>query len=88
MIWSGHALRRFKERFPELDNLEEYAKACRNRIGARTLKRIRKQCPLHAEVTSHNFRGFYYKVSPQNKVVFVITPPETIITVFKLEALL
>lgn len=79
-----HAAVRFAERFPQLDIEEEWAKAKRQRTGRKKIIKIRKQCRAHLDVTSRNFKGYYYKVSPTNKVVFVVTPPETIVTVFAL----
>ena len=82
--FTRHAVNRFAERFSHLDIEEEWAKAKRQRTGQSTITKIRKQCRAHVAVTSKNFKGYYYKVSPSNKVVFVVAPPETIVTVFAL----
>jgi len=65
--------------------MEEWRNALRSpgRCGKKTIARIRRMCPGHREVTGRSFKGFYYRVS-KNRVVFVVTPPTTIITVFEL----
>jgi hypothetical protein len=78
-----HAKKRWAERFPALKLHEEWITAAQNRIGKKTISRIRKQCPNQWHVTNRNFKGYYYKVSA-NRVVFVMAPPSLIVTVFEL----
>lgn len=84
MLLTKHARDRWLERFPELDPAKEWADASTStgRVGKRRLAKIRASCPAHE--VSKDFKGVYYKLSPSG-VVFVVTPPETVITVFPLE---
>ena len=79
-----HAAKRIAERFSHLNMVEEWAKAKRQKTGRKKIAKIRRQCQCHLKVTTRSFNGYYYKVSPVNKVVFVVAPPQTIVTVFTL----
>lgn len=85
-----HAQARWSERFSHLDLTEVWTKA--GRVGKKTMAAIRAACPAHVDVTTREFKGFYYRISrfysmtskEHSQIVFVVTPPETIITVFPL----
>lgn len=83
MIITNHAAQRFAERFPELDIKQEFLNAMRSggRVGRKTKAAIRRQCPDHKHLSGTNFHGYYYRMSRKG-VVFVVTPPQTIVTVF------
>ena len=79
-----HAKRRFAERFPGLDPREQWSGARMNRASGSILAQIRRQCPRHRYLASGIFRGVYYKLNKASRIVFVVVPPERIITVFAL----
>lgn len=77
---SKHAQMRWRERFPELDMQAEFAAA--KRPGKNQRRKIREQLPRRSKQV-RAFHGRYYLVSPHD-VVFVVAPPEVIVTVFPL----
>lgn len=83
MIATLHAQQRWAERFPDLDISLIFAKA-KCRVGRKTRALIRAACPAHDDVMRGGFKGIYYNMTP-DRIVFVMTPPETIITAFRLE---
>lgn len=82
MKMTRHALVRWGQRCPGLDPDMEWYGA--RRASKKVRARIRSSCPEHAEYGTTAFRGYYYRVS-RSGVVFVVAPPETIVTVFRLE---
>lgn len=80
MKLTAHAVRRWRERFPDLDPEKEWRDS--RRVGGGKKGQLKKQCPAHAH-DIRKFRGKYYTISPRN-VVFVVVPGEIIITVFPL----
>lgn len=82
-IWTHHALRRSAERFPGIDIDEEY-RGSRGAGRSKTLKKIREQCKINGRIyATKKFNGVYYLIS-KSDIVFVMTKPEKVITVFKL----
>lgn len=79
---SRHALDRWSQRCPGLDPDMEWHGA--RRASKKVRARIREACPAHAEYGTALFKGYYYRVS-RSGVVFVVAPPETVVTVFVLE---
>jgi len=77
-----HATERWAERFPDRDLTLEYCSA-RKGIGKRLRRKIGAQCPRHYRYTKGKFAGRYYLLN-RNDIVFVMAPPEIIITVFEL----
>lgn len=84
MKFTRHAKRRFAQRFPGLDPRDQWLGARLNRASGKILTQIRRQCPRHRYLASGIFRGCYYKLNKSSGIVFVVVPPETIITVFAL----
>lgn len=85
-MWTGdlptvtaHAQARWHERFPGRSLYDSWLRA--TRIGKRTKKKLAKKCPKSMESTKYN--GYYYRKGPNNEI-FVVTAPETIVTVFPL----
>lgn len=78
MIMSQHAMDRWTERCPNLDPSVEWLTS--KPAGRRTRRYLRESCPNHKKYASQSFNGYYYKIS-QKGVIFVVTPPETVITV-------
>lgn len=76
---SQHAMDRWAERCPNLDPLVEWLTA--KHAGRKTRRYLREACPNHIKYATQSFKGYYYKISPKG-VIFVVTPPETVITVF------
>ena len=78
-FFSMHACRRWGERFPGLDMQETY-----NRANVRTGKKMKKQiadsCKKHREQWIGTFKGKYIRMT-QEKIVFIVAPPETVVTV-------
>lgn len=81
--FTAHALERIAERFAGIDI--ENAYACSNRVGRKTRQKIKASCPVSARTWMRGgFKGRYYRIT-KDKIVFVIQPPEQIVTVFQLE---
>jgi hypothetical protein len=81
--YTPHALERIAERFPDVDIENAYARA--GRVGKKTKRKIKDSCPVSARVWMTGcFKGRYYRIT-KDKIVFVIEPPEKIVTVFRLE---
>lgn len=83
MKLTEHAVKRWNERFSGLDIETEYLKA-RQRVGKKTKRKIKETCPLNAHYCNHEFNGRYMKMTKEG-IIFVIAPPETIITVLKIQ---
>jgi len=84
VIVTPHAQARWEERFPGEELAAAYAQAQRGRVGRKTRAKLRKACPGNLQYMTSGFAGRYYLMTPTN-IVFVMQPPETIITVFRLE---
>jgi hypothetical protein len=82
MRLTTHAQQRWTERFPDEDLSLTYARA-KQRVGRKTRQAIRAACPAHEGVMRGGFKGIYYQMTP-DRIVFVMTPPEVVITVFRL----
>lgn len=82
MYVTKHAAERWALRFPGRDLQAEYARTSRN-VGRKTRRRIRESCPRHAAYAKASNRGHYYRQTPEG-IVFVMAPPETLITVLDL----
>ncbi|MFJ3047025.1 hypothetical protein ACIPEN_14435 [Herbaspirillum chlorophenolicum] len=83
MIVTSHAAVRWDERFPGKSLADTFASA-KCRVGKKTKAKIRASCLAHDDFMRGSFKGIYYQMTPDH-IVFVIQPPEKIITVFKLE---
>lgn len=83
MTPTGHALKRWAERFPEEDIELDFARS--SRTGKKWKRKIRASCPDHAHLVQVTFKGVYYRFSRFTGAVFVCAPPETIITVLKFD---
>lgn len=79
MTITDHAYKRWLERFPELNLVDEYAKAKR-RVGKKMRIKIRESCPKNTQYCTRKFNGRYMRMTNEG-IVFVVAPPETIITV-------
>lgn len=79
---TDHAAQRWTERFGDIDMAQAYARASQ-RVGKKTKAKIKAACPAHVRFVSGPFLGRYFAMT-DDKIVFVVTPPETIITVFRL----
>lgn len=53
------------------------------RVGKKGRKAIQAACPRHAVLLGGTFQGFYYLRTPDD-IIFVMTAPEKIITIFQL----
>lgn len=82
---TSHAKKRWKERCQGLDPDNEWGGA--KRVGRARRKKIMAACQKHAELMRGGFKGVYYTIS-RNEVVFVVVPPEKVITVFRYQRLL
>jgi len=82
LIATQHAIQRWAERFPGVDMAQAYLSAT-VRVGKKTRAKIQAACPAHGQFTNGLFNGRYYKMT-RDQIVFVIAPPETVITVFRL----
>lgn len=82
MIVTNHARQRWNERFPDMCIENTFAQA-RNRVGKKTKKKIKESCPNNLQYCSSVFRGRYMRMT-RGGIVFVIAPPEVIITVFNI----
>jgi hypothetical protein len=83
-IFTDHALARWKERFPDLDIKFEWRDAYRSgKVGRNTKVKLRKHCVAHREFLGSNFKGYYYRRSKKG-IIFVVAPPQIIVTAFKL----
>lgn len=81
-IFTPHALERIAERFSTLNMEEEFARA--RRIGKRVKSKIAASCPNAARIYMRGgFKGRYYMMT-RDEIIFVVEPPETVVTVFKL----
>ena len=85
VIFSKHSVRRWRERFPDLDMDLIYANS--KRCGKKTKRKVANSCPGHSELWRGGFKGKYLRIA-KHWIVFVIAPPETVITVldFRREA--
>jgi hypothetical protein len=80
--FTPHALERIAQRFAGVDISNAYA--CSKRTGKKTKKKISESCPVASRVwMRHGFKGRYYRIT-KDKIVFVVAPPEVILTVFRL----
>lgn len=84
MVISPHAQQRWLERFPDKDLDKIIATLGKVRVGKKTRKKIQANCPQHAKQMAGAFAGVYYQIS-KDQIVFVMMPPETVITIFPLE---
>lgn len=75
-----HAKQRWAERFPELDLEEVYEHARYRRVGKKTKRMVAAACPAHKHYCSGLFNGRYLRMTREG-ILFVVAPPETIITV-------
>lgn len=82
MRLTAHAQHRWAERFPGEEVSLAYARA-KQRVGRKTRRAIRAACPAHERLMTGGFKGVYYQMTP-DRIVFVMTPPEVVITVFRL----
>ena len=82
MIPTLHAQERWAERFPG-QCMETIYLGAKARVGRKTRKAIREACPVHAELLNGTFQGIYYLITTDD-IVFVMTKPEKVITVFQL----
>lgn len=81
MILTEHAAARWAERFPGMDVDEAYKLATQFGPAARKVrKQVRAECPDHTEFRE----DVRYFMSWKNRIVLVVGPKETVITVFKL----
>ena len=80
MRLSTHAKKRWEERFPSLDPQTEWVNS--RRVGKRLRRQIGRKCPGNKRYALGMFSGRYYLLS-KGGVVFVVAPPETVITVLK-----
>src|SRR3990167_3263818 len=79
MILTHHACLKWKERFPDLNLEKEWAKA--KPCPPKVKKALRKSCPEHKQFMQPTFKGRYLLAT--DRVVFVVTPPEVVITVLR-----
>lgn len=79
MIVTHHARRKWAERFQGISLEEEWrrAKPCPRKVRAA----LRKTCPEHKQFMRATFNGRYLLAT--DRVVFVVTPPEVVITVLR-----
>lgn len=78
--WTEHARQRWAERLAHLVPEHEYYLA---RPVSKGLKRhIAATCPAHEEFTKQGFKGRYFLRS--HNVIWVMAPPEKVITVWPL----
>lgn len=79
-----HALKRFKERFPD-SNLE-HALASARPAGRKIIKKARRQCPYHAKIgeVSRNSEK-YYLYNSELRALFAIAVPKTVLTVYPIQ---
>ena len=79
MILTNHANEKWKERFPGIDIEAEWkiAKPCPRKVKSF----LRKTCPEHKQFMQATFKGRYLLAT--DRVVFVVTPPEVVITVLR-----
>ena len=83
-IFTSHAIKRWKERFHGMDMYKTYDMATK-KIGSRIREKIAKRCPAHRSqwIGKRSVRGVY-AIMTNEKIVFLIVPPEKVITVFDL----
>jgi hypothetical protein len=81
MILTRHAQERWAERFPGKDI--ELAFVTARRIGQKTRKQLKAMCPQHAPIMRRTNVSYYYLIT-RKRIVFVMAPPETVVTVFYL----
>lgn len=83
-LWTDHAKRRSAERFPGVNIESIYASAKPLPRRGKMRARIKRACPVNAKKwMSHGFAGRYFKIA-ENRIVFVIQAPETVLTVFEI----
>ena len=68
LTFSRHALKRWSERFPNLNPDTEWYLS--RRVGKRIKKRIKDHCQS-VKMTGRQYRGLFYTISPGG-VIFVI----------------
>lgn len=80
-----HAETRWLERFPTLD-MEEVFAGAHCRIGRKTRQKLRAACPAHEHYLHREFHGRYFRMARVNdaRIIFVVAPPDRVITVFDL----
>lgn len=79
MHFTMHAKMRWEERFPDFDKEIEWRQS--SRVGKKRKAQLKEQCPEHIDYMGTTFKGCYYRVSNKG-VVFVVSPKETVLTVF------
>ena len=77
-----HAKKRWRERCPELNIETEFARA-RRRMGKKLRRIVARRSPKHLHYCDTVYKGRYMVTTPE-WIVFVVTPPEKIITVLDL----
>lgn len=83
MQLTSHAKERAAERFPGEDIQLLYCNAKRIGKGKR-FKKLKEKCPHASEkYMKKQYAGRYVLITPCN-AVFIMEPPETVITVFRL----
>lgn len=75
-----HAADRWDERFPGENMLIAFASA--RRVGKKVRAKIKVECPKHAPQMRRDAPVYY--VMTDDRIVFVVAAPETIVTVFRL----
>ena len=75
-----HARKRWAERFPDKDIWAEFSNANQD-IKKKSKKRILSVCKAHSWYYDGVFKG-RYMVKNRGGIVFVVAPPEVIITAF------
>lgn len=81
-IFSPHALERIAQRFDGVDMGNKFELS--SRVGKKTRQKIKAACPVSAEKWMRDgFQGRYYRIT-KDKIVFMVEPPERIVTVFRL----
>lgn len=76
---TNHARKRWQQRFAKLNISEQYSNA--GRPNKKLLKQIKATCPGHHHCRkSRTSNGRYFRAT-KDGIVFVVAPPETIITI-------
>ena len=78
LIVTNHAKARWSERFPKLDIEITYLQT--RSVGRGTRKKVKKSCPEHIDLCNIKFKSRYLLMTRQG-IVFVMQPPETVVTV-------
>jgi len=79
-ILTDHAKERWAMRFQNMDLFEEYSRA--RKPSKKIMKLIRESCPSH-QTEQREFMDAYY-LSTRQGIVFIMRPPEVVVTVFDL----